>query len=100
MYDIIAALISLFLIQPLQAELSETLATAQVPQAVTAEVTACARDATTSLIDRAVKEPGWAASSALGLWAGLVEPDQLLVEAVPGCSAAVEAAQPFITEQS
>jgi len=100
MYDIIAALISLFLIQPLQAELSETLATAQVPQAVVADVTACARDATTSLINRAVEEPGWAASNAIGLWAGLVKPDQFLAEAVPGCSAAVKAARPFIAEQS
>jgi hypothetical protein len=100
MYDVIAALISLFLIQPLQVELSETLATAKAPQAVVAEVTTCARDATTSLIDRAVEEPGWAASSAIGLWTGWVTPDQFLVQAVPGCSAAVEAARPFIAEQS
>ena len=45
MQDLIAALVSFFLIEPLQAEMADKLAAARAPQAIVAEVTACARDA-------------------------------------------------------
>ncbi|API60382.1 hypothetical protein BSL82_14700 [Tardibacter chloracetimidivorans] len=100
MQDFIAALVSFFLIEPLQAEMAERLAAAQAPQAVVAELTACARSGAPTLLERATNDPAWAASNAVRLWAGWVRPDQVLVEAAPGCAAAVEAARPFLTEPS
>jgi hypothetical protein len=96
MGDFIAALISFFLIGPLQNEIADVLTATRAPQEIVAQVTECAAAAGPAIIDRAVDDPWWAASSALSVWVGLVEPTPLLVEAAPGCDAAVKAAQPFL----
>ncbi|WP_157928958.1 hypothetical protein [Pararhizobium haloflavum] len=33
---------------------------------------------------------------ALGVWSGFADPQTVLLEAAPGCAAAIEAARPFI----
>lgn len=97
MQDIFAALISFFLIQPLQAEVAERLAGTRVPQEVLTEVTTCMSAAAPVIIDRATEDPGWAVSNALGIWFGTTQPEAVLIEAVPSCESAVEAARPFLT---
>jgi hypothetical protein len=96
MQDLIAALVSFFLVQPLQAEMSERLAAARAPQAVVAELATCARAATPLIIARATSDPWWVASNAFGIWVGTRRPEQVLVEAAPGCTGAVQAARPFL----
>jgi hypothetical protein len=100
MQDLLAALISFFLIEPLQAELADQLAAARAPQAVVAQVTSCTRTATPVVVERAASDPQWAVSSAVRLWAGWASPETVLVEAAPGCAAAVEAARPLLMEQA
>ena len=97
MQDFIAALVSFFLIEPLQAQMADKLAAARAPQAVIAEVAACARTAAPIIVERATANPWWAASNAFGVWTGTARPEALLVEAAPGCAGAVEAARPFLT---
>jgi len=97
MHDLIAALVSFFLIEPLQAELADKLAAARAPDAVVADLVTCARAATPLLVDRTTSDPWWAASSAFGLWTGTARPEALLVEAAPGCASAVQAARPFLS---
>ncbi|NNM73082.1 hypothetical protein [Enterovirga aerilata] len=96
MQDFVATLLSLFLIQPLQAELTERLEAARVPQAVVAEVAACTRQAAPRVLDRALSDPVWAAGSAIRVWFGAARPEALLVEIAPGCAPAVAAARPFL----
>jgi len=98
MTDLIAALISFLLIEPLGAQIRERLEAARAPQAVIAEVAACARAATPLIVERATSDPWWAASSAVGLWIGTTRPERLLTEAAPACAGAVQAAQPFLRE--
>ena len=98
MMDLIAALISFFLIEPLRAEMAERLAAARAPQAVVAEVMACADAAAPRILERAVDDPWWAASSTVGVWLGSARPEALLFEAAPGCASAVEAARSFLAE--
>jgi hypothetical protein len=93
MQDLIATLVALFLIEPMQAEIGENLDAARVSQAVVAEVTGCARTAAPVIVERAASDPWWAASSAMRLWAGWVPPETVLVEAAPGCAAALESAR-------
>jgi hypothetical protein len=100
MHDLIATLVSLFLIEPLQAEIGENLGAAHASQAVVAAVTACARTATPVIVERAASDPWWAASNAMRLWAGWVPPETVLVEAAPGCAAALESARPLPTDQA
>jgi len=99
MQDLIAALVSFFLIEPLQAEIAEKLAAARAPQAVVAQVTACAETAVPVVVERTSSDPWWAVSSTVRLWAGWARPETVLVEAAPGCAAAVEAARPFLMER-
>ncbi len=100
MQDILAALLSFFLIEPLQASLAETLSAARVPQAVIAEVSGCARQAAPALVARATGDPGWAVTTTLQLWTGLSRPEDALVSAVPGCGPAVDSARPFLAART
>jgi hypothetical protein len=96
MESIVAALVSFVLIEPLKADMADKLAIARAPQAIVAEVTACARTAAPLVIARATSDPWWATEKALSIWIGTTRPETLLIEVAPGCSGAVEAAQPFL----
>lgn len=96
MMDFIATLISFFLTGPLQTELNEKLAAARVPPAIVTQVSDCAREAAPALVERAVSDPWWAATSALGVWVGYSRPETILSEAAPTCRPALEAARPFL----
>jgi hypothetical protein len=94
--DIIAALVSFFLIQPLQAEMAETLAQMRAPKAIATQVAACAEQAAPALARRAMADPLWAAGTVVSVWIGQAQPEALLVEVAPGCAPAVAAARPFL----
>jgi hypothetical protein len=68
MPDLIARLVSLFLIEPLQAEIGANLGAARIPHAVLAAVAAGARTAAPVIAERAGRDPRWAAASAVRLW--------------------------------
>jgi hypothetical protein len=97
MESIITALVAFLLINPLQAELADKLSAARAPPAIVAEMAACAKTATPLIVQRATSDPWWAASSAFSVWAGTTRPEALLIEVAPGCSGALQAAQPFLT---
>ena len=94
--DLIAALISMLIVEPIQSNLAETLRDARAPQAVVSNLSSCARDAGPLIVERATADPWWAVSSAVGVWIGTTRADQLLVEAAPNCASAVTAARPFL----
>jgi hypothetical protein len=96
MQDLIAAFVSFFLIEPLQAKIADKLAGARVPPAVLADVTACARAARPVIVERATSDPVWALSSAVQVWIGAARPEAILAEAAPDCKPAIEAARPFL----
>ncbi|HEY8563990.1 MAG TPA: hypothetical protein VIL65_00700 [Beijerinckiaceae bacterium] len=96
MQDLIATLVSLFLIGPLETELADKLAAARAPRAVAIEIAACAREAAPRVVDRAVSDPWWAVSSTVQVWIGTTRPEALLVTIAPGCERAVQSAKPFL----
>lgn len=96
MYELIALLVSIFLLNPLQAEVQSRLAEANAPPAVIAQVTACAITAGPAVVQRAVDDPVWAISTAVQSWIGTVAPEAVLREAAPGCVPAMEAARPYL----
>jgi hypothetical protein len=99
MQDLIAALVSFFLIEPLQAEIVEKLAAGRAPQPVIVDVTACAASAVPVIVERAYSDPWRTVSSTVLLWIGSAGPDTVLIEAAPDCASAVEAARPFLLER-
>lgn len=94
--ELIAALVSFFLVQPLQAEVRERLGAARVPSTIVAQVASCISTAAPGVVDRVTADPAWAMSSAVRVWIGSTPPEDLLVEVVPGCADAVAAARPFL----
>ena len=95
----LAALVSFFLIDPLQAEMSKRLETAGAPPTIVADMASCGRTATPALVDRATGDPWWAATTAVGIWLGSTKPEAVLVEAAPACAPAIEAARPFLASR-
>jgi len=97
MQDFTAALISFFLVEPLQQEVADALAATRAPQEVVTLIATCAKQHATEITERAITDPWWATSSAFSVWVGLTEPHALLIDAASGCAAAVEAARPFLS---
>jgi len=95
----LAALVSFFLIDPLQAEISKRLEAAGAPPTIVADVAACGRTATPVIVERATSDPWWAATTAAGIWIGSTKPDSVLVDATPACAPALDAAGPFLTSR-
>jgi hypothetical protein len=94
--DIIAALISIFLIEPLQANITERFAEAGVSAQAAGRVATCFSNAPPEILDRAGNEPAWAIGHAIGYWTGASTIDSILADAAPDCLAAVdgESAEP------
>lgn len=88
MQEFVAALLSFFLIDPLQAEMTDRFGKAS-PQAV-AGVTACIRDATPVLIRQGSEDPWRTATHVFGIWTGMTTPEEILAKATPGCAQAIE----------
>ncbi|WP_043540529.1 hypothetical protein [Salinarimonas rosea] len=98
MDSIFAALISFFLVDPIQAELAERLSAAQAPQEIVSVIAGCTQGAIPSVVDRVAGDPVRALSQVYEVWIGASDPVRLLAEVAPDCSAALEAARPFLAE--
>jgi len=91
--DAVAALFTLFLVEPFEARTREALAAARAPEAVIRDVAACAARAAPALAERAVADPAGAAATVVRLWMGTRDATSLLDEVDPGCAAALAAAR-------
>lgn len=96
MQDVIAALVSFFLIQPLQSQMANALAEMRAPTAIAAQVAACAGQAGPAVTRRVMGDPLWAAGTVVSVWIGQARPETLLVAVAPGCAPALAAARPFL----
>jgi hypothetical protein len=94
--DILAFLLSTFLIGPLQSEFASRLE--EAPRQVVMDMTACVTQASPALLARAGSDPWWAISTAFGVWIGRLPAEAALREAAPGCGPALNAARPFLAE--
>jgi hypothetical protein len=94
--EILSSLVSLLIVDPLQAEMSERLAQVRAPQAVIADVRTCAEASLPRLADRAMAEPMWVVSTALNVWTGQTTSEDILGNTTPQCGAALKAAKIYL----
>ena len=94
--DVFAFLLSTFVVAPFQAEIADKLAVARAPQAVVAEIGACAGAAVPALSERLAGDWQWVVTRTVGIWIGTTTADAVLAEVVPQCRAALAAARPFL----
>ena len=94
--DLVAFLLSIFVIEPFQSGIEDRLAQARAPHAVIAGIGTCASAALPVLTERLSEDWRWAVSSGVDIWTGRTPADAVLVEAVPQCRDAIAAARPFL----
>jgi hypothetical protein len=95
--DFAAWLLSVFVLQPMQSEIAQTLAAAQAPAAVLQEMRTCAGAAASTLPALANESWGWAVGEALQVALGIKSAEAAVAAAVPECSAALQAAAPYLS---
>ena len=93
--ELLASLVSLLIVNPVQAEISERLAQVRAPQAVIADVRTCTEASLPGLADRAMAEPLWVVSTALNVWTGQTAPETIL-GSTPQCEAALKSARVYL----
>lgn len=83
--DVIASLISFFLITPLQNEIQTRLP--EMPSVeVTSQMSACAAELKVVLVDRAMGDPVWAIKTSAFVLIGWTDPVTLVGPGEPACS--------------
>lgn len=94
---LLAWIVATFLLGPLQSDMTSALEAGRAPTAIAQQVTRCVADATPRLVERAVGDPWWAITTAIGASLGTTAPETVLRDAAPGCADAFRAARPFLT---
>ena len=94
--DFFLSLVSMFIVQPFEAELNKKLASVQAPQAVMQQVRACATTAGPALATRAGRDVWWATSTIIGVAVGVTDPQTVISDASPECAAVLAAVRPIL----
>ena len=90
MQEIIAALVSFFLIEPVQAHIAERYVEAGVSDEAAAEAASCFSEATPGILERAGGDPAWAVYHAVGYWIGTTTMSAIVEDAAPQCVVSAE----------
>ena len=98
--ELLSILVGVLIVDPLQAEMSERLAKIRAPQAVIADMRACAESSLPKLADRAMNDPLWVVSTTLEVWTGKIAPEKVLGGTSAQCNAAVEAARLYLESRA
>jgi len=85
--DIAAWMFTIFVVDPLHAEMRQHLERANTPVQIVQQSRQCLAVQVPRLIDRAGNEPGWAVATAIGVSIGWTSPEQLFEGADPSCGA-------------
>ncbi|OYU90909.1 MAG: hypothetical protein CFE29_08820 [Bradyrhizobiaceae bacterium PARB1] len=83
-------------LDPLQAELTDRLAKAQVPTAIISQVKSCTTSALPVVARRVQDDPRWAVGIAIDVWLKRRSPEQVADDAAPACRPAVDAARSYL----
>jgi len=94
--ELLAAVVGVLIVDPLQAEMNERLAQVRAPQTVIAEMRTCAEASLPQLADRAVADPLWVVSTTFDVWTGRTAPERILGGTSPQCDAAIKAARVYL----
>lgn len=89
MQEFFVALISFFLIEPLQSAMADRFE--NISSEHVASVTTCLRDATPVLLQQASETPWQTATHVVGIWSGMTPPEEILVGTTPGCAETMSA---------
>ncbi len=87
--DIVAWFITLFVVDPLQAQVQEHLARANASTELVQQSQQCVAAQAPKLLNRAGEDPAWAIATIAGFTFGLTTPVSLIDTSDPNCAAIV-----------
>ncbi|KQR36362.1 UNVERIFIED_ORG: hypothetical protein J2W66_004548 [Agrobacterium larrymoorei] len=87
--DIAAWFITLFVVDPLQAEMREQLDRANASTEIIQQSQRCVASQAPQLLNRAGEDPAWAIATVVGFTFGWTSPAQLLDKGDPNCAAVI-----------
>lgn len=93
MQTIIAALLSLLVLQPIEAAIGKQFQALGIPRENTEKIVACARTALPAIASRVGGDPIWGLTQVFRFWLGAAKPDDVLIEIAPQCAGPLEAAR-------
>lgn len=93
---LLLTLVNLLIVEPAQAEFRDLLAARGAPEAVVRSIAGCLAGAPQALATLYAEAPLQGLVTAFRLWTGLTSYQAVLVEAVPACGPALEAAGGFL----
>lgn len=96
MTEIFAALISFFLLSPLESAISRQLEGANAPRAAVSAALGCVRSSTPAIADRLVENPMWAAWQVYDVWIGGKSPEAVVLEIAPSCAGPMNLLKPYL----
>lgn len=85
--DIAAWIFTLFVVDPLHAEMRQYMERANAPTQIVQQSRRCLSIQGPRLIDKAGNEPGWAIATAIGISSGWTSPERLFDGADSSCGA-------------
>lgn len=94
--ELLAAAISLFLLEPFEAGMRERMAAARVSEETVRIVSDCVRRSGPLLVERVTSDPGAMAATATRLMLGTTTPERVLSDLDPGCASGFEAVRPLL----
>ncbi len=94
--ELLAAALSLFLLEPFEAGMRERMAAARASEETVRLVTDCVRRAGPILVERAIADPGVMAATATRLMLGTTTAERVLSGLDPDCTAGFEAVRPLL----
>ncbi len=96
--DFVMYLVSIFIIEPFDARISDALQGAQAPAAVMEQVRGCVAAAPVVLAEKVSGDWGWAIGAAVTVAVGVDSVEAVVTDAVPQCGPALAAVKPYLTE--
>lgn len=94
--DIIMSILTAFIIEPVEADLRQSLQAAGAPVEVVSKVSTCARTAAPALAEKAASDWMWAARTTVKVTFGWKDSSEVLATYAPDCAAALEAANKYL----
>lgn len=88
--DLLAALFSVFVVDPARAAMDEVLARSRVPPAIVAEARTCLNTAAPRLAARAWNDPWWGISTVVNVTFGTAEWRDAVADVAPNCARALD----------
>lgn len=84
--DMFTSLVASFVVDPMQVEIAEKVQAVRQPLAIVEQAQACIASQGPKLLERASRDWGWAATTAISVSVGFTPPEDLLDSSDPACS--------------